>query len=119
MIQAHNIYEGNRSQAITPNSNGVSIGNRLEVKCNGELLDPAHYVRKHTIGFEWGYAGAGPSQLALAILVREFGQDSAIKLYHKFKREIIAYLPEEHWTLTSEDIRLWCMKNLLKLCSLP
>lgn len=46
-------------------------------------------------GFNWGYGGSGPAQLALAILLEVY-QDPQLALprYQKFKWEFIAGLPE-------------------------
>ena len=65
-------------------------------------------------GFEWGYLGSGPAQLALALLADHFGVkpgqtrtpegDRAIHLHQAFKSLIVAVLPHEGWTLTSAGI---------------
>lgn len=53
-------------------------------------------VRTHSPdGFGWGYAGSGPAQLALAILLDHFdhkvgARALAAKLYQKFKFKFIA-----------------------------
>jgi hypothetical protein len=58
-------------------------------------------------GFEWGYGGSGPAQLALAILL-DFGvaRPRAIALYQRFKTDVIAKLPAE-WILDASEIRKW------------
>lgn len=69
-------------------------------------------VRNHSpSGFNWGYGGSGPAQLALAILVDHFGGvapdgdiERAERLYQRFKFAVIGKLPEESWELTSERI---------------
>lgn len=46
-------------------------------------------------GFEWGYGGSGPAQLALAILADHFGPDfegTAVRLHQAFKGKVIARL---------------------------
>lgn len=58
-------------------------------------------------GFEWGYGGSGPAQLALAILGDHLGveaRDRAIRLHQQFKFRVVAKLPREGWTLTSDDV---------------
>ena len=58
-------------------------------------------------GFEWGFGGSGPAQLALAILAHHFGpggRDLAVKLHQAFKRAVVAGLPKMEWTLTSGDV---------------
>ena len=48
------------------------------VKMNGVSFDPARsqQLRNHSPnGFEWGYGGSGPSQLALALLLEELDEE--------------------------------------------
>lgn len=65
-------------------------------------------VRNHSpTGFEWGYGGSGPSQLALGILL-DFTSDSEIALAHymDFKQKHVAgWQPE--WQIDGIDIRKW------------
>ena len=57
-------------------------------------------------GFEWGYAGSGPAQLALALLADCFGDDAAaVEWHHDFKAAVVAGKPYAGWTLTEEEIR--------------
>lgn len=53
-------------------------------------------IRNHSPdGFAWGYSGSGPSQLALAIMLELYGEETAKKNYMKFKDKHIATLPKE------------------------
>lgn len=75
-------------------------------------LKPWLQIRNHSpTGFECGYEGSGPAQLALAILVDYLQDtDAAVELYHKFKRDCIAHLPKDRdWTLTGPEIhqQIW------------
>lgn len=58
-------------------------------------------------GFEWGYEGSGPAQLALAILAYEFGDEEALEWYQTFKRKVIANIGKDvnSWEVTSENLR--------------
>jgi Family of unknown function (DUF6166) len=87
------IYEGGRSLA------------GAEVSVDGRPLPPRYDLKSLSpTGFEWTYEGAGPAQLALALLADHFGDDrKALELYDKFMREVVAYL-DNSWELTSEDI---------------
>lgn len=73
------------------------------------------HVRSHSpTGFEWGYGGSGPAQLALAMLIDHFTIDRdglpwsnierAEALYQRFKFKVIARLPQKNWRLTSKDV---------------
>ncbi len=63
-------------------------------------------LRNHSpAGFEWGYGGSGPAQLALALLADACENDDvALCHYQQFKRAVIAGLPAS-WTLTEADIQ--------------
>jgi hypothetical protein len=77
------------------------------VKMNGVSFDPARsqQLRNHSPdGFEWGYGGSGPSQLALALLLEELDEESALSLYQDFKWVVIAQLASE-WMMDSNSIR--------------
>lgn len=77
------------------------------VEMNGQPFDPARsqQVRNHSPGgFEWGYGGSGPSQLALAILLEEVDEETAVRLYQDFKWVVIANLNGE-WMMDSNFIR--------------
>lgn len=51
-------------------------------------------VKNHSPdGFNWGYGGSGPSQLALAVMLELFPQRIALKKYQTFKFNTIAILP--------------------------
>jgi hypothetical protein len=76
------------------------------VTVNGDTLDSRLDLHNHSPdGFEWGYPGSGPAQLALAILADHLGDDQeALNFYQRFKWAVIAELPKRRWTLTSRDI---------------
>jgi hypothetical protein len=57
-------------------------------------------------GFEWGYAGSGPAQLALALLADYLADDeAALARYLDFKDAVICRLPAMGWHLCGADIR--------------
>lgn len=77
------------------------------VEVDGRPLDPRTDLRRHSSGgFEWGYYGAGPAQLALALLADVAGDRVALANYQLFKRRAIAGLAGE-WRLTEAMIRDW------------
>jgi len=57
-----------------------------------ELLpDESQKMRNHSPdGFNWGYTGSGPSQLALAIMLHCTDKEVAGDTYQDFKREVVA-----------------------------
>ena len=68
-------------------------------------LDPRYDLKQlSATGFEWTYEGAGPAQLALALLAEHLGDDvRALALYERFMRQLVAEL-DNSWELTSADI---------------
>ncbi|PGF14552.1 hypothetical protein CP556_20845 [Natrinema sp. CBA1119] len=60
-------------------------------------------------GFEWGYGGSGPAQLALALLL-DYTDDEEVALAHytEFKNEVVSQLDcdssDECWRLSGSDI---------------
>jgi hypothetical protein len=57
-------------------------------------------------GFEWGYAGSGPAQLAIALLAEVLQDDkTAIALHQIFKFKVIGRLERDSpWQLTERDV---------------
>lgn len=92
------IYQGVREKS------GAVVTVAHEGTCSN--LDPRFDLRNHSpTGFEWGYGGSGPAQLALAILADHF-QDSELaqRFYQDFKFKVIGSLKDETWTLSSGEI---------------
>ena len=98
-------YEGKRTRA------GVTV-TRQERSENPDVdtrqalplrLDLADYS---PTGFEWGYGGSGPAQLALALLADALGNEAeALELQQAFKWEVVAALPEAQWQLSEHDVQ--------------
>jgi len=87
-------YEGHRE------------GHAVTVTVDKSRLNPRLDLWNHSpTGFEWGYAGSGPAQLALAILA-DHCEDSerALNFYQRFKWRIVANLPDRSWTLTGDEV---------------
>jgi hypothetical protein len=58
----------------------------------------------HSRAFEWGYAGSGPSQLGLAILLDCTREERlALDHYQAFTRDVLTEL-DGTWELTTEEI---------------
>jgi len=85
---------------------GRREGYAVIVMVDGRRLNPRLDLWNHSpTGFEWGYGGSGPAQLALAILADHLGDNAqALNWYQRFKWTVIAELPHRQWILTSEDI---------------
>jgi uncharacterized protein DUF6166 len=68
---------------------------RLDIRCHSPT------------GFEWGYGGSGPAQLALALVADACGRKYAVApIYQRVKAAIVAGLPHAGWTLTQGQVIL-------------
>lgn len=70
-----------------------------EVYLDGKHLDPkpSQKFRNHSPdGFNWGYGGSGPAQLALATMLLLTGKADG---YQDFKFKIIAALPQSDFEI--------------------
>jgi len=73
-----------------------------------------HIIVHSPDGFNWGYGGSGPADLALAILADLIGEEEARKHYQAFKWDFIAKLPQgKGWTLKEEQIRNWLIDRTI------
>ncbi len=87
------LYQGGRSLA------------GAVVTVDGAPLDPRYDLRRlSATGFEWTYAGAGPAQLAPALLGDNRGDATrALAFYDAFMLGLVAEL-DNSWELSSADI---------------
>jgi len=71
-------------------------------------------------GFSWGYAGSGPSQLAVALLwdtledrvSKGAAKQFAIRYYMRFKFEVLCWIPYKSFELSQEYIWQWLLDIL-------
>jgi len=84
------------------------------VNKNGHPLDPRFDLRRHSPdGFNWGYCGSGPAQLALALVADVLGDDAAAQaIYQKFKSQVVAGWERDTWQITSDEILQWVDLNV-------
>jgi hypothetical protein len=79
-------------------------------------LNPRYDLRNHSpTGFECGYCGSGPAQLALAICASALEDDDlAGKVYQQYKNKVIANLSQEcDWVLLEAEV-LAVLRSLVK-----
>ena len=94
-------YEGIRTES------GVVVRVATDDCPNKRDLPARMDVINHSLdGFEWGYAGSGPTQLALALAIDALDGDvvRAVKVYQDVKWQITAKLDGNRWLLTQESI---------------
>lgn len=81
------------------------------VTINAKYLDPKEsqdVINHSPDGFQWGYGGSGPAQLALAILLRFCSKEEAVRLHHAFKWDVIAKLPRgKEWQIPNQRVVDW------------
>jgi len=79
---------------------------KLVVAVDGLQLDPRLDIASISPnGFECGYDGVGAKQLAIALLAAcPCSDDQVLRLYEKVSRDLIAQLPRDGWTMTSDQI---------------
>ena len=114
--QARNQRNADDSIIITPTITDGYAGARDEngnVKVvrirNGRQKPLRHLVHHSPTGFEWGYGGSGPADLARSIIADALGIiDPAI--YQEFKREFVAGWGDR-WEISLEQVRAWAEKR--------
>jgi hypothetical protein len=93
-------------------------GYRIDGKCHVYVVEAGKGARRRPLrlrldlnnhsptGFEWGYAGSGPAQLALAILADALNDDErALRLHQKFKFKVITMLDRNApWAITDHAV---------------
>jgi hypothetical protein len=89
---------------------GIRIEQVCMVRKDAYPLSPrwSQSVRNHSpAGFNWGYQGSGPAQLALALLLEETEVREARRAYQDFKRQVVSRWGDDQWACTSEAIHTW------------
>lgn len=93
MTGLEKIYRGDRT-----------IDGCLVTVNHAPLPEALEVARLSEDGFEWSYEGAGPAQLALAILADHFGDGPrALREHEAFMRHVVANFDNE-WEMSSADI---------------
>lgn len=93
----------------------IRLSNRRHVELNfaNGLIDELHhrYVYHSPDGFEWGYYGSGPAELALNLLAFFIGVKNATEggLYQRFKEVFVAALSQrvDVEELQADTMRRW------------
>jgi hypothetical protein len=88
----------------------------------GDVYELAHHKRHSPDGFEWGYEGSGPAELARCILIdyldmHEQAENATLwdrvppLNYQEFKRKFIAGAAKEGFTLDATEIEAWVQEQ--------
>ena len=89
---------------------GVRQDGRVLVTLDGTPLDWRASLAIYEIsptGVEWGFSGAGPRQLAHALLLASTDQATADRWCYPFYTEVTSRLPKNRWALDAGDILAW------------
>jgi len=78
----------------------------------GRVIPLPHLVRHSPDGYEYGYAGSGPADLALSILAVCLPATMADSLYQRFKAERIAGETAPAWWISVGQVREWAQNAL-------
>jgi hypothetical protein len=96
--RGHRLPSGGRVLAVDSKGNSYKLPLRLDLSNHSPT------------GFEWGYAGSGPAQLALAILADALGDDArALRLHQRFKAHYIQNIDSDDWSIDASEVRRWAM----------
>ena len=91
-------------QALTGDAEDVVLWRTPEGEARASV---AHAARHSPTGIEWGYGGSGPADLARSVLLALTDGPTADVLYHRFKAEVVARVPEVGGVLRAADVRAW------------
>ena len=103
-------YEGTR---VSIPSHGTQVKVVGVNKENFEWERPLPHIERHSPdGFEWGYGGSGPADLALSMLAHASGSEEfALSQcrYQEFKMSVIAQLSHhaKSWRLPCALVNAW------------
>lgn len=91
-------------EAITGDRDDVVLWRSLDGEAHASV---PHAARHSPTGIEWGYGGSGPADLARSVLLAFVDPRTAEALYQRFKREVVARVPDEGGVLRAADVRAW------------
>ena len=94
-------------EALTGDREDIVLWRTLEGEAHASV---PHAARHSPTGIEWGYGGSGPADLALSVLLALTDEQAANALYHRFKHEVVASVPDEGGVLRAVDVRAWVEK---------
>jgi hypothetical protein len=87
------ILSGTRSETAHGGDCTVTLDGKALV-----LKASLAHLNKSPTGFNWGYGGSGPSQLAFEVCRRIWGKEIALRIYQRFKEQYIAPIQADSFT---------------------
>jgi hypothetical protein len=96
------VYAGIRTTAGCK----VWVGSTANEFADYELPMRLELANHSPTGFEWGYGGSGPAQLALALLADCLkDHELALRFYQSFKWRVTSVLPHSSWSLSEVQVK--------------
>ena len=83
---------------------------RVAITAGRQPLPRSLHLRDHSPdGFEWGYGGSGPSQLALSMLLACTDENESLGAYQDFKWACVSRIGSDvaHWELSAASVVAW------------
>jgi len=100
------VYEGRRDE----DGNAIVEVHEIAAEPDGTIvtLDFPQYLVLHSpTGYEWGFNGSGPADLAVNLLASAVGTLDAMPLYQRFKREVVSVWDRKWFSIADDAIRHW------------
>ncbi len=94
-------HQQRKEETVRHTMKGEWSSRRVWLDAKELLPGPSQKIWNHSPdGFNWGYGGSGPAQLALAVCFKlTKDRDKAVSLHQQFKRDIIAVLPQSDFEI--------------------
>lgn len=107
MIKLHELPTGPDSVVYRGDRMAGGCIVRVVTGDSSKVLDPRNDLRNHSpTGLEWGYGGAGPCQLSLALLADAVGDALAVCHYFRFKKEVVSQVNDDTWQIRRDTIAM-------------
>jgi hypothetical protein len=111
-----------RAAPLPPGSSSPEVVRAYAEMPDGSTRPVHHHVLHSPTGFEFGYQGSGPLELARCLLIDWFGaEDEAANAllrlpvdYHEFAADFVAPVPRSRrrWHITASEIQAWVRGQL-------
>lgn len=94
-----------RYQGVRDDNGIATVWITTESGVHGTLPLRLDLANHSPTGFEWGYSGSGPRQLALALLAHSTGRDEvALQFSNDFKSRVVGRLNHNGWDMSKQDV---------------
>ena len=83
---------------------------KVEVEAGDRML-PLNSWGVNNKVFEWGFVGAGPLNLARAILAQFISGKTAFLYGHRFAKAVVSQFEEDGFTISQTRVRQWVTRH--------